>query len=131
MFAILSIAFLMFISIGNSYEMIANHNLNTDLLNNSNLSILFTISYTISSILMTMKWVNSVGNRLLIKISFFFLAVSFIFVSRESLFGLPKDLEYIVPGMVLGGIFNVIALITCVPELLVYGRQAAKEGTIE
>ncbi len=78
-----------------------------------------------------MKWVNFVANRLFMQLCFFFLVIALIFISRQSLFGLPKDLEYIVLGIVLGGTFSAPALITCIPELLVYGRQAAKEGTIE
>lgn len=122
---------MIFVCTGNSFEMIAYKHLTTDLLNNTNITMVFTTLYTISCFFMTLKWVSKLGNRFLMKISFSFLVVALIFVSREQLFGLPKDLEYIVVGMVLSGIFNSPAAIVCMPEILVYGRQAAKEGSTE
>lgn len=42
---------------------------------------------------------------------------------------MTKDLKYIIPGMVLGGLGNGPAFIASLPELLAYGRTVPNKGT--
>lgn len=111
--------------------MLTYHKYTTGILNNHNLIMLYTVSFTIACISMSMNCIHFAGERCIMIVNFFIFAVSLIFISRQSIFGLPKDLEYIIPGMVLGGLSNGAVVVTCMPELLIYGGQAATEGTTQ
>jgi hypothetical protein len=57
--------------------------------------------------------------------------IGLAFLSTQGLFGIPKEINYIIPGIIIAALGNGPALVISMPELLIYGKQAAIEGTNE